>query len=321
LRIVIFGGTGFIGSAIAERWSRSGLATEIVLVDIVSPRNPLPPGVRFVETDVRKKIGSELTKLEPDWIINLAAVHREPGHKASEYYETNILGAQNICQYASLVECKRILFTSSISVYGASPNGASEESPTVPNTPYGGSKLGAELIHRLWLSEQNGRRLVIMRPGVIFGPGDPGNILRMYKAIKAGFFVLPGDPQVRKSYAYIDSLIDGFQFLMARDDALVTANFAQPGAETIKELSEIMSSAAGRVPRVVKVPIAPLVMVSHLMQWVTNGKSPIHPVRVRKVSKPTYVEPRELIELGFKFNYPMKVALEVWRTNSPDDFR
>jgi GlcNAc-P-P-Und epimerase len=320
LRIVIFGGTGFIGSAMTSRWLRTGLASEIVLADIISPIGELPAGARFIQCDVRNEISGELMGLSPDWIVNLAAIHREPGHEASQYYETNILGAQNICNYAERIRCSKILFTSSISVYGASPNGAHEQSPTVPNTPYGGSKLAAELVHRLWLANDSLKRLVVMRPGVIFGPGDPGNILRMYKAIKAGIFVLPGDPNVRKSYGYIESLLDAFVFLMNRKEAFLTANFAHPKAETIRELSVIMAKAANREPRVIQVPIAPLVGLSHVIQWITKGKSPIHPVRVRKVAKPTYVEPNTLKDLGFKFEYPMTVALERWRATSPKDF-
>jgi hypothetical protein len=52
------------------------------------------------------------------------------------------------------------------------------------------------LIHEAWLAGDPTRRLVICRSGVIFGPGDPGNILRMIKAIKRGYFAYPGSPGV-----------------------------------------------------------------------------------------------------------------------------
>ena len=53
-----------------------------------------------------------------DLIIDLAAIHKEPGHNEIEYFQTNVNGSKNICEFAKNVNCKNIIFTSSISVYG-----------------------------------------------------------------------------------------------------------------------------------------------------------------------------------------------------------
>jgi GlcNAc-P-P-Und epimerase len=322
LKILVFGGAGFIGCALTNRWIKSGFAKEIVLADIRKPTVPVPIGTKFVECDVRKAIDVAAIGEGFDWIINLAAVHREPGHLPAEYYGTNVSGAENICMYANKISCDKILFTSSISVYGHSPNGATEVSPTVPISPYGGSKLCAEYIHKNWLQSRAGAdaRLVIMRPGVIFGPGDPGNILRMYKAVKAGIFLIPGNTGVKKSYGYIDSLLESFEFLINRQEPLLTANFAHPNAESIEALFVEMSVFAGRKSRLVNLPVWPVVAAAHVVQFFTKGKSPIHPVRVRKVGSSTYVEPAALAALGFEFKFPMSKALERWQAEAPEDF-
>ena len=78
-------------------------------------------------------------------IINLAAIHREPGHKNWEYYETNLNGATNITSWADKIGCDHIIFSSSISPYGLSEDLRDENSLTTGSTsPYGGSKLVAE---------------------------------------------------------------------------------------------------------------------------------------------------------------------------------
>jgi GlcNAc-P-P-Und epimerase len=321
-KILVFGGAGFIGCALTNRWLKSGFAKEVVLADIRKPTAPVPTTTRFVECDVRKSIDVTAIGTGFDWIVNLAAVHREPGHVPSEYYGTNVSGAANICSYANEIGCNKILFTSSISVYGHSPNGATESSPTVPISPYGGSKLCAEYIHKNWVQSVKSPdpRLIIMRPGVIFGPGDPGNILRMYKAVKAGIFLIPGNTGVKKSYGYIDSLLEAFEFLIHRNEPLLTANFAHPNAESIEALFAEMSAFAGRKSRLINLPVFPVVAAAHVVQFFTKGKSAIHPVRVRKVGSSTYVEPATLAALGFEFKFPMSKALECWQVEAPEDF-
>jgi GlcNAc-P-P-Und epimerase len=317
---IIFGGTGFIGSAAAASWSKSGRFDQIILADIVEPKTQLAAGVEFLKLDVRSSVNFKaLEKYKTELIVNLAAVHREPGHEAHEYYETNIKGAQNVCEFAEKIACNRILFTSSISVYGSSPNGSVETDPTVPNTAYGASKLIAEHIHRDWLAKAGERELSVFRPAVIYGPGDPGNILRMYKAVKKGIFFLPNGTDVRKSYGYVSELITAFEFVLDRRERLTTANFAQPGAGTLTELAAKFAAMTGRKPKAMRAPLWPLMQISRVVTFLSGGRSPIHPVRVAKLTRPTYVEPQKLMQLGFPFRMNLERAFADWRTQSPKD--
>jgi GlcNAc-P-P-Und epimerase len=99
--VVLFGGTGFIGTHMAMYWLREGLAERVVLVDLKPPRiepwtAPLQKELQsgraaFVQWDVRQGIPDSLLP-KADLIFNLAAVHREPGHQPHEYFETNLKG-------------------------------------------------------------------------------------------------------------------------------------------------------------------------------------------------------------------------------------
>ena len=197
---VIFGGAGYIGTHLAEHFLSTGRFDRVHLADIRQPIRTIEKASASI-TDVRQLIPSTLISEPPSWIFNLAAVHREPGHEAHEYFDTNLPGARNVCAYAEKVGCQNIYFTSSISVYGPTTGPTAEDSRICPITPYGGSKYPAELIHEAWLAGHGRRRLVICRPGVVYGPGDPGNILRMIKTIKRGYFAYPGSPRIHKSYA------------------------------------------------------------------------------------------------------------------------
>lgn len=133
--IVVFGGSGFIGSHLLKRLREVHVGA-IYSVDIRSPRRPLE-GVNYINADVRNL--SDLTLNEPvEAIYNLAAIHTTPGHDNHEYYETNILGALEVTAFATRHKAARLIFTSSISVYGPSEETKTEESKPAPDPPMGG---------------------------------------------------------------------------------------------------------------------------------------------------------------------------------------
>lgn len=316
---IIFGGTGYIGSRLAARlivrgWSR------VVLADIRVPSGTLPEGIEFAYCDVRNDVASQIGPVLADSMFNFAAIHREPGHEFREYFDTNVPGARNVCAYAEQVGCQRILFTSSIAVYGEITGPTDEAVSAYPDTGYGISKLCAELIHEGWQAADAARSLVIVRPGVVYGPGDPGNILRMIRAIQKGIFVMPGDGSVRKSYAYIYGLLESMEFMMSRSEPYLCYNYVERETACLADLAGYVASELGiRRPRL-RIPTQALVGIAKIAQILSRGKSPIHPVRVRKASQSTHIVPRELVRLGFDFRYAFAESLKHWKSIAPDDF-
>ena len=127
---VIFGGTGFIGAFFGRYLLDWGLVGRVYLLDIEDASRKASefrrrligrdPRIVFVQGDVREDLGW-FSPSEPVSIAaNFAAVHREPGHEDWEYYQTNLRGADNVCDWAEKVGCNCIIFTSSISPYGVS---------------------------------------------------------------------------------------------------------------------------------------------------------------------------------------------------------
>jgi nucleoside-diphosphate-sugar epimerase len=317
---VIFGGAGFIGTHLARWLLEGGRFERVVAVDVREPPLGRVAGVEYVEWDVRKPVSGVLLEARPDWIFNFAAVHREPGHVAHEYFDTNLAGARNVCAYAEAVSCDRIYFTSSISVYGPTSTATDESARICPITPYGGSKFPAELIHDSWRKGGSGRRLVICRPGVVYGPGDPGNILRMIRAIKRGYFAFPGSTHVRKSYAYIHGLLDSIGFVMDREDAIIVYNYVESPTESLGDIARHAREFLGSRAPIVALPGSVLVAVASVAQAVLGPHNPIHPVRVRKAGMSTHVVPQWLIDHGFEFKYSFRESLAHWRREASADF-
>lgn len=320
MNCVIFGGSGYIGTSLAKYLIQNKGFKNIIIADIKPSPLKYFNGVTYVNLDIRNPITLKLD-FTPDWIFNFAAIHREPGHQAEEYYETNIKGAENVCEFAEKTECNNIYFTSSISVYGPTKTQTDEFKLTTPQTPYGISKLTAEYIHKNWLykSSQN-RRLVICRPGVIYGPGDPGNILRMIKAIKKGYFFLPGSGKIFKSYGYIYGLLESIDFVMGKNNNLVIYNYVEyPTEPLIGMLSTIKETLKYKAP-IISLPLSLLVVSAKALYYLRKEKTPIHPVRVKKAGTSTHIIPQFLINEGFTFNYGLKNSLTHWNKISPEDF-
>jgi nucleoside-diphosphate-sugar epimerase len=318
--VIIFGGAGYIGRNWAKRLAADTACDRIILADIVRAPESFPPKLEFRFCDVRENIRRQIGELKPDWIFNFAAVHREPGHQPAEYFDTNLAGARNACEFAKETDCSNLLFTSSISVYGPTRGETGENAPTYPTTPYGISKLCAEFIHEGWLRAANNRRLIVCRPGVVYGPGDPGNVLRMIRAVQRGYFFFPGSTAIRKSYAYVEGLLDTFEFAMTRPEPFLRYNYVEAKTEPIGQMVQIIRQQLGCSAPVISVPAWLLQPVAAGVQLLTKGRSPIHPARVRKAATPTHIVPQRLKDLGFAFKYDFRSSLTHWQSICPEDF-
>jgi len=334
--VVLFGGTGFIGSHVAMEWLRENLASKVVLVDLNPPRvEPWTAALRhelqtgraeFVHWDVRQPIPESLLP-KADLIFNLAAVHREPGHEPHEYFETNLKGAENVCAWAVAAGCNRMVFTSSIAPYGPCDEMKDEESLPVPDSPYGSSKLAAEKIHLTWQAGCSCRKLLTLRPGVVFGPGEGGNVTRLIRSVVKGYFVYTGNRQTRKAGGYVKELCGVIRFGLNHQDvsgeAVTLLNVSFDPPPTLEDYVLSIKAVAGirrlslNLPRAVLLGIAyPIHTVASLL----GIRQPFNPVRVRKLFRSTSIDAKGLRELGYKYQYTLETALQDWKHDLPDDF-
>jgi nucleoside-diphosphate-sugar epimerase len=317
---IIFGGSGYIGTKLAEYFLERKRFDRVYIADIKESPLQNKEGVISGIIDVRKPISISFVEKPIEWIFNLAAIHREPGHESHEYFETNIKGAENISDFAENIGCRNIFFTASISTYGPTYTAMNEYMLTMPNTPYGISKLSAEYIHKVWVEKEKERRLIIVRPGVIYGPGDPGNILRMIKAVKKGYFFLPVPPTIKKSYGYIYGLLDSIGYSMSLPDKIFTYNYVEKETENLGNMIQIMNQTLGFKGKIIRIPFSLLKFCASIIYRIQPKMNGIHPDRVKKVARPTHIVPQVLMERNFDFQYDLKSSLLHWKQISPQDF-
>jgi len=302
---IIFGGSGFIGNHLLETLEKNNL--ESLNMDIVEPTSFVE---KYVYKDVRNQIETEHLPSSKDIIFNLAAVHKTPGHPSNEYFETNIIGAQNVCDFARENNINTIVFTSSIAVYGTYEEQKNEATLPMPDIPYGISKLNAEYIHKLWQTENpTNRRLIIIRPGVVFGKYENGNFTRLINSLSKGYFFYPGRKDTLKGCIYVKDLVD---LIINR------ALEAKPGIEVINasyhpspELSKIVKT----IKHLTKSKSRTITLPSKLLflaSWVLHrgfGLKSFHSNRIKKLmisndingeKMMSLIQPKYGLELGIK---------------------
>lgn len=337
--VVIFGGAGYIGSYFAAHLLEEGLAENIVFADITRVKEKIWPEsvkhaektgkVQYVEMDVRNPIASDLLPKTCDLITNFAAIHREPGHEDYEYFETNLAGAENVCDWASSVGCSRMIFTSSIAPYGIYPDPKTEDSLTVPVTAYGSSKLAAEKIHQTWQAgEKDNRFLSIVRPGVVFGPGEDGNVPRMIRALSKGYFFYAGNKDTIKAGGYIKELTNSMTHVMQeqeqKNERIALYNFSLKTPPSFEHYVNEIQAVAGISRKVINIPFRLLLLAAYIIEVVAKPlgiSHPFSPVRIRKLVRPNHIIPEYLIRNEYPFKYDLRAALEDWKTDAPQDWR
>ena len=313
--IAIFGGSGFVGTHLKKMIVDQGLFDKIYSADIRPPRDSHDI-CEYLQCDVRSPIDAKSFKEVPECIVNLAAVHTSPGHPAHEYFETNILGARNVCAFAETLNINRIVFTSSISVYGPGEDEKSEDSIQMPNIPYGSSKAIAEYIHREWfLKAEEKRMLCILRPGVIFGKGEGGNFTRIANALQKGFFPLPGRLDTIKACLYVKDIC---RYILSKTNAqpgFSLFNFCLPEKITISDVVKGLKKTLGYKAWTPLIPLK-VINVSAAMLGALNvpiiRKKGIVPERIIKLVKSTNISSQKICNSGFSFKYPLTAALEDW---------
>ncbi len=327
---VVFGGAGFIGSHFALYLLANGLVKTVVLADTAPLRADFDlsnPRIQYVKVDVRNPPNSWALPGKVDLIANFAAVHREPGHQSHEYYETNLPGADHVCAYADSTGCSQIIFTSSIAPYGPTESVKTEESIPTPVSGYGGSKLAAEKIHMGWQLAGSDRKLVIVRPGVVFGPGEGGNVTRLVQATLRRYFLYMGNRNTRKAGGYVKELANTMTWGLARipaEGGRILYNFTVPQPPTVEEYVKTVCKVAGLSRWVPSVPYILLLAVSYFVDAITRPfgiKQPISPVRIRKLVRSNNIEPGVLRREGYQYLYNLETAMADWRKDRPDEWK
>ena len=334
-KAAIFGGLGFIGGHMVQHIYKVFREVSIVLFDVCSYealdsyRRTIIDAAKckIVFCDVRQPI-VYFENDNFDIIFNLAAIHREPGHEHREYFETNIFGAQNVTQWASEVSCQSIIFSSSIAPYGTLNTSVKDEDTLAcPDSAYGSSKLVAEHIHRTWCSYDTDRSLLIIRPGVVYGPTEGGNVTRLITMLKYRVAIYAGNKDVQKAGIYIKELCNATLWLLEWSKLskmkVTLANLSYWECPTLQDYAKAIDSVRGNKSIPISVPYRLLLFMSYLIypiSLVSGILKSVHPMRIEKLRRGNYIKPSLLLNEGYLWKYSFEDSFEDWKKSRIEEW-
>lgn len=324
MKTIITGGSGYVGSHLINHLIEEKSSEQIIILDLKEPKvdySALSINVEYVNADVRENINPqrflELGCDENTVIYNLAAICRIPGFPEIDYYRTNILGAESVCQLAEELGVKKMIFTSSVSPYGASEELKTEDSFPQPKDPYGVSKMVAEYIHKGWQKKDHDNRMLsILRPGIIFGKNEQANFTRLYESQKKGFFVYPGRKDTKKACVYVKDVARACYHFSKTGPGMYLYNTVYENPPTIEEICITLAEHTDAKKPLFKVPGPLLMFVAYFIMLIGKmiGKefTGIHPDRVKKVMISTNISGEKLANSDFELKYSLAEAIQDW---------
>lgn len=250
---LITGGAGFIGSAIARRLLARG--DEVTVVDNLSSGSieNVPAGARFIHADLRDGHALDAVETGVAGILHLGG---QPSAEVSEAepqytFDSNERGTFMLLQWAARRRIRRVLFASSMAVYGSAVGSLHEDAPLVPASVYGVSKIAGELA--LALFGRQGGQTTALRMFNVYGPGQ--NLTNMRQGMVSIYlsFLLRGEPILVKGAAdryrdliYVDDVVDGWMTALDRPDAIGRVyNLGTGVRTTVRMLIDGLIEAAG----------------------------------------------------------------------------
>jgi nucleoside-diphosphate-sugar epimerase len=308
MHVTLVGGSGFLGTRLTARL----LAVGHVVTIADKNDSKKYPHLRLY-ADVRKPDTLEKALTGSDVVVNLAAEHRDDVTPKSLYDEVNVAGAENVCNVCTKLGIKKIIFTSSVAVYGFAPIGTDETGKINYFNDYGRTKWLAEGKCRSWLAVDSGNSLTIIRPTVIFGEQNRGNVYNLLRQIASGKFLMVGKGANVKSMAYVENVAAFIEYNLNNVPGEYLFNYIDKPDFDMNVLVAEVRRILGKTGTLFHWPywvgfIGGLCF--DFFAKILHKKLPISSIRVKKFCANTMFESTNMKKTQFKTPVPLIKGLE-----------
>jgi nucleoside-diphosphate-sugar epimerase len=305
--ISIIGGSGFVGSKLMYDLTPDGCLN----ID----KNPSP----FFNdiTTIGDILVPEQIQFDKQTkaVVLLAAEHRDDVSPSSLYYDVNVNGTENVLDKMDEVGVKHLIFTSSVAIYGLDKENPNESHPEDPFNHYGKSKWKAEQEIKKWFKKDpEGKSVTIIRPTVIFGEKNRGNVYNLLKQIASGKFLMIGKGNNKKSMAYIGNVVAFIKHRLAlAEEGYHLFNYVdKPDLTMTSLLAVIEKSLKKKIPSI-RIPVWLGFLGGYgfdFLAFITRKKLAVSSVRVKKFVATTQFDASKVHSSGFKAPYTLEEGLD-----------
>ncbi len=309
MRTLVIGGSGFIGTVLVRNMLDKGID-----VSILDKRQSevFPHLVKLC--DVRKRDDVLESLAGYDLIVHLAAEHADDVSPPSLYYDVNVEGMRNVLQAASNHGISKIIFTSTVAVYGLNKGNSKEDSCLAPFNDYGKSKMMAENLIDKWCCENANRSAVVIRPCVVFGEENRGNVYNLMSQVARKKFIMIGNGLQKKSMAYVGNIAEFLTYMAAeyQSKGMEVFNYADKPDLSSGEIVAAVQAELGHEAGGISLPAWLGLMAGgafDVISFIIRRKMPISYIRIKKFLSETQVASDKVQRLPFKAPFSLTEGL------------
>ena len=288
MNILITGVHGFVGSNLVKALSKEHTIYGLDIID------PIKDGVKF--SFKWEDLDKEGLIPDVDAIIHLAGKAHDTKNqaKADVYFQVNTELTKIICDYFWRSSAKKFIFFSSVKAAADRVEGEYVDENVIPSPkgPYGESKIAAERYiinkvadldaHKLELPHEQQKQTYILRPCMIHGPGNKGNLNLLYGVVKKGIPWPLGAFENKRTFTSIDNLCYIIGGLLSKNVESGIYNINDDEAVSTNELIEIICEALGKKAHIWRIPCGFMEAVARLGGIL---HLPLNPERLQKLTE------------------------------------
>ena len=311
MTIAVTGATGFLGSALVTELVKRQQMVRILARDENKARQLFGDAVTICPGEITDAAQVERAVDGASIIYHLAGRLYHPSVPAELYRQVHVEGTQNLlraCQ--GQPQLQRMVHVSTTGVYGVTgERPAAEDAPFAPTNPYEATKLEGEQL-ALKAYQEQGLPVTVVRPGLVYGPGDL-HLLSFFVSINKGQFRVIAGGNALLHPIYIDDLLDAFLLCAERPQAPGRSyNIAGERPVSVRELAIAIAHAQGRELPPGSIPLWLANFASDIFAITPGIRGEHAPLTRSRVQFLTHSRIYDISRARSELGYTPKIALE-----------
>jgi nucleoside-diphosphate-sugar epimerase len=277
---LVSGATGFLGGHLLAKLREQGFRVRALARRTSDSAGLIRSGVDIVEGDVADQQSLQRAMAGQQLVFHTAGKVSDWGSRR-EFWQANVEGTANVITACREAGVKRLIHVSSLTVLGLPRSGArvDEQTPVADsvNDFYTLSKIAGERLVR----EANGKgglETVVIRPGVIWGPGDSTFLPRLTALLRRGRLVLIGGGANQLGLSHVENLSQGLILAAKKPAAAGQIYHLTDGEEiTARTLFCELAAALGVAPPRFSLPFPVVYSLAALLEWTARLRNSVTP--------------------------------------------